>query len=246
MRHDGRAAHEAYEDPRLVAERVEERVDDQVAVALAEANDVRPHLEDAERLRVRRHDTLGLPGRAAREDDVGEVVGLAGSLIEDRFLYFLTVLSERGPVRLVAPGLSSQEDHFDPVRIDFRVLEQLRVVDVQEPSHGEEQLRAALLQHEPRLSPLEPRVDRNKHSAGGQRSQRSDDPFMDVRRPDRDTIAGLDAYRDRGARGMPNGNAKVLERDPRFAVDHGFTRAEAFGGTVEQPWDRPPLEVAAH
>ena len=69
---------------------------------------------------------------------------------------------------------------------------------------------------------------------------------MDVRRPDRDTIAGLDAHRDRCARGMPSGDAKVLEGDSRVAVDHGFTGPEAFGRTVEQPGDRPPLKVAAH
>ena len=80
VRHDGRAAHEACQDPRLVAERVEERVDDQVAVALAEANDVRPHLEDAERLRVRRHDAFGPPGRAAGVDQGQNRLGVVKSV----------------------------------------------------------------------------------------------------------------------------------------------------------------------
>src|SRR6266568_8810259 len=45
---------------------------------------------------------------------------------------------------------------------------------------------------------------------------------------------------------MSSGHAKVLERDPRVDVDDRFARAETFGCTIEQPGDRPPLEVAAH
>ena len=74
VRDDRRAAHQARDEPGLVPERVEERVDDQVAVAFAQADEARPHLEDAQRLRVRRHDALRTSGRPGREHDVAQVV----------------------------------------------------------------------------------------------------------------------------------------------------------------------------
>src|SRR4029453_11849500 len=64
-------------DPaRLVPERVEERVYDQVAIAFADARAAAPRVEDAQVLAVRGHHALRLSGGARREDHVGEVVGL--------------------------------------------------------------------------------------------------------------------------------------------------------------------------
>ena len=57
-RHDRRAAQDARHPAGLVAERVEERVDDEVAVALAQADHVGPRLVDAQRLAVRDHHAL--------------------------------------------------------------------------------------------------------------------------------------------------------------------------------------------
>src|SRR6185369_14951528 len=59
----------------VVAEAVEVRVDDQVAIAGPETDDVAPDLEAAEVLGVRRHHALRLPRGAGGEEDVGEVVG---------------------------------------------------------------------------------------------------------------------------------------------------------------------------
>ena len=61
--------------PGLVAEDVEERVDDQVAVALAQAGPVAPVEVGPQRLAVGHDDTLGVARRAGREDDVAGVVG---------------------------------------------------------------------------------------------------------------------------------------------------------------------------
>src|SRR5207244_8991286 len=59
----------------LVPERVEERVHDEVPVALPEADDVGPGLEHANGLLVRGHHPLGAAGGSGGEDDVGEVIG---------------------------------------------------------------------------------------------------------------------------------------------------------------------------
>ena len=74
-REDRRAAHEAREAAGLVAEDVEERVRDQVAVAGAEVGPVAPVEVRAQRLAVRHHDALRAAGRSRREHDVARVVG---------------------------------------------------------------------------------------------------------------------------------------------------------------------------
>ena len=75
LRHHGRAAHQAGDDARLVAEGVEERVHDQVAVALTQAGQLAPHLVAAQCLGVRDHRALGPAGGTGGEDDVGGVLG---------------------------------------------------------------------------------------------------------------------------------------------------------------------------
>ena len=51
-------------DSGLVAERVEERVDDEVTVVAVDLGGVRPRVGDADGLAVSRHDALALPGGA--------------------------------------------------------------------------------------------------------------------------------------------------------------------------------------
>ena len=71
---DGGPGHQAGQDPGLVAERVEERVDDQVAVPSAQPDHLGPGGEGPQRLAVGGHRPLGVPGRPRGEDQVGEVV----------------------------------------------------------------------------------------------------------------------------------------------------------------------------
>ena len=63
--------------PGLQPERVEERVDDEVAVAGAQADDGRPRVVRLHARRVREHRALGPAGGARREEDVGEVVAVS-------------------------------------------------------------------------------------------------------------------------------------------------------------------------
>lgn len=69
--HRGALQH-AREHARLVAERVEHRVDDEVPVAGLHARAARPRLVRADVLLVRAHDALGLARRPGREQDVGD------------------------------------------------------------------------------------------------------------------------------------------------------------------------------
>ena len=74
LRDEGGADREAGDDAGLVPEGVEERVDDEVAVVAAEADDGRPVGEAAQRLAVGGDHALRVPRGARREEDVGRVV----------------------------------------------------------------------------------------------------------------------------------------------------------------------------
>jgi hypothetical protein len=106
LRHDGGAADQAGQDARLEPEAVEERVDDQVAVAGVEPRDARPRLGHTQRLPVRAHRTLAAPGRAGREQNVADVLGGDGV----------------GPaVDLVDRHLAGPAEQLGPAQRAFRV-----------------------------------------------------------------------------------------------------------------------------
>ena len=71
----GGPGHQAGQDARLVSEGVEERVDDQVAVAPAQPHHLGPGGEGPQRLAVGGHGPLGTPGGPRGEHQVGEVAG---------------------------------------------------------------------------------------------------------------------------------------------------------------------------
>ena len=73
VRQDRRTGHQAGEDPGVESERVEERVDDQVAVTV-ETDDVAPRLVPPAGGRMGEHGSLRRPRGARGEHDVAEVV----------------------------------------------------------------------------------------------------------------------------------------------------------------------------
>ena len=226
-REDRRAAHEAREAAGLVAEDVEERVRDQVAVAGAQVGPVAPVEVRAQRLAVRHHDALRVPGRARREHDVARIVGA------DRRDARVEV-ARRAP-RVPRATKSSQRDRggvglareqdrvLERGQLDAGAREQRRVVGVEEPAHGEERPRAAAREDVRRLRAPEARVDRHEHAARGRDAERGDDPLERVRRPHRDPVAALDARRDaaRAPRRRPWPRS-VGEGDAPVAVDDGL------------------------
>jgi hypothetical protein len=72
VRDDRRALDDAREDAGLQPERVEERVDDEVAVTRAEADHRRPRVVRLHARPVREHRALRPAGRSRGEEDVGE------------------------------------------------------------------------------------------------------------------------------------------------------------------------------
>ena len=84
VRHDRRALDQAREDAGLQPERVEERVDDEIAVAGPEPDHGRPRVVRLHARAVREHRALGPAGRARGEEDVGErVAGERGAALVD-------------------------------------------------------------------------------------------------------------------------------------------------------------------
>ena len=88
------------------------------------------------------------------------------------------------------------------------------VVHAEELARREEQARAALREDVAGLGRLEARVDGDEHGAGGLQADRREDPLVAVRCPDRDAIAGLDARREKGARGFEAGGGQLCEGQP--------------------------------
>ena len=75
LRDQRRPGLQAGQDPGLVAEVVEERVDAQVAVGAGDLAAARPGGGGGQRLAVRAQHALAAPGGAGGEQDVGDVVG---------------------------------------------------------------------------------------------------------------------------------------------------------------------------
>ena len=73
LRNHRGTGHQASQDARLVAEGVEERVHDEVAVAGTQSDHLRPRGERPERLAVGGHGPLRVPGGTRREHEVGQV-----------------------------------------------------------------------------------------------------------------------------------------------------------------------------
>ena len=144
---------------------MEERVDDEVAVALGQADDRGPRGEGAQRLGVGGHGPLG-PSRGARgEDDVGEVVAghalPAGALgphvdggADDAVLALHDAVragEEFAPpedgdlvgVRHLARGALVVTEQDDALQMgNVLVLEHGGVVDAEEAAHGEQRTGA--------------------------------------------------------------------------------------------------------
>src|SRR5207248_323144 len=98
------------------------------------------------------------------------------------------------------------------------------VVRVEEVGDGEQQLRVGAFEHIAGLAALEPRVEWYDDTAGREDAEGGDHPLGAVRRPDRDTVAGLDTSRDQGARRAPDLLGQLGESEPRELDDEPDVR----------------------
>jgi hypothetical protein len=134
--HDRRAGEDAGEHGGLQPRAVEERVDDQVPVALAQSDGVRPGRVAAGARPVGEHGALRGPGRAGGEDDVADVVRAEARLGD--FTAFPGPLEERLPSGRV-PRRPGKHDDLER-RLQVRVAGQHSdVVGVDEVGHGQQQ-----------------------------------------------------------------------------------------------------------
>ena len=249
-REDRRAAHEAREAAGLVAEDVEERVRDQVAVAGAQVGPVAPVEVRAQRLAVRHHDALRAPGRARREHDVARIVGAdrRDPRVEIGVGHRAAAVDEVVPADRRAVGLAGEQDRvLERGQVDAGAREQRRVVGVEEPAHGEQRAGAAALEDVRRLGAAEPGVDRHERRAGGRDAERGDDPLERVRRPDRDPVAALDARREqRARRGVDHRRAASAKSTRRSPSTTASASPRAARGVAHHRRNRRPRDLAAH
>jgi hypothetical protein len=197
------AAHQRRKPSGLVAKTVKERQHDQISIAFAKAGDRAPLIEHPQVLCVRAHRAFGFASGARREENIGHVVridrrrallgggrrNLRGACQELRVA--------EGAFRCVSP----QHDDLGEIgKLGVGATKERHVVDVEETRHGEEHLCPALLEQVCGLDAFVSGVDWDHHAANRVNRQRTDDPLPDVRRPNGDAIAFVDASGDEGSR----------------------------------------------
>ncbi|MDT4844992.1 hypothetical protein FQZ97_789640 [compost metagenome] len=232
LRQDAAAAHQRRQPTGLVAEAVEERVDDQVAVALTQADHGTPVADDAQVLAMGSHHALRLAGGARGEQQVGQavLVDLRLAHRQLRWRDFGAQGHERIPVQ-AALRLPTQADA--PAQFRQRLTgQQRRVVGAEELADDEQEAGAALAQDEAGFGPLHPRVQRHQHRAYALQGDGGDYPLMDVRRPDGHPLARPDFQRQQGAGGLAAQLVELVVADAGALVldGHGLAVAGRGGG----------------
>ncbi len=118
LRVDRRPRDQAGEDPRSIAEGVEERVDDEVAVATTQADQGGPVGEAPQVGCMGRKSTLGAAGRARGEEDVADVVGVevCDPLVDDTWINVIACCDERPAVERPGGRVAPEHQRVAQVR----------------------------------------------------------------------------------------------------------------------------------
>ena len=160
--HHRRPRHQAGQDPGLVAEGVEERVDHQVAITGGQADDGGPRPEGPQTLGVRGRRTLGVARGARGEDHVRDVVGTDGGRPPCRLgrvdaLARSEIRRQTDDAVPLRPATLVAQQHRPLQIADVFTTEQGGIVDPQEAAHGEEGGGSRGAQEVTGLGPLEAR-----------------------------------------------------------------------------------------
>ncbi len=243
-----RALLEARHPPRLVAEAVEEGVDDQVPVAVTQPEAVGPPVEGEQGRAVLEHHALRTSGGARGEDHVGDVVRSEGR--DARVGVGLVDRGARGEVVvegvLVGACARQQDDVVQAAQMRRGVAQHGDVVRVEEPANGEERGGVDPVEHVRSFVALEPGVHRYEPGARAECAERGHDPFPRIGRPDRDPVTRPDPLCHRGSGRPARQGRELAEREARPAVDHRFGVAVAGGRPLGQRGDRSDRFVRVH
>ena len=231
------------EDAGLQPEGVEERVDDQVAVAFPQPDHRRPRVVRADGRLVAQHRALGHAGGAGGEQDVAQVVGpdRGGPGRDIGPVDLAGPFEEVGPRRrAVARGAPQHDDLVE--RGGFAGgAQQGDVVGVEEVGDREEDAGSRGAQDVGGFVALEPGVERHDHRARPVHRAGGHDPLVDVRRPDRDPVTRLDAGGDQRGGGLVDPCEEVAEAPAHLAivaaVDQPLTITEERRGPLERAGD---------
>ena len=246
VRDDRRPGHEAGEDAGVEPERMEERIDDQVAV-LIHADHTRPREIGPTDGGVDEHGALRVACRSRGEHDVAEVVTgdrrrAGGTLV---VAHLLGAGHEVGERRGALRHASSHHDDLRERVGNGRVAQFGHIVGVEEVGDGEEHFRRAVAEDVLGLTSLPARVDGYDHPAGDMHAERGDGPLPDVGCPHRHGVALLDAARHERSGRAVDLVAELDEAPTNVAVDHRLVVAEPGCRVVDQFRNRCP-GCAAH
>ena len=251
---DGGATQQRRHPAGLVAEGVEEGVDDEVAVALAQAHHARPDVEGAQGGAMRGHHALGSAGGAAGEHQVGRGVGLhaRAALINLRLRHFRALGQKVSPAQVACLQHATLAQHDQAAqRARAQAVQQRGVVLAQKAAHAEQPHGTAARQDVGRLGALHAGVDGHQHPTHGMHRAGRDDPLVQIGRPKRHPLTKSHTQRQQRARGLVNALAQLGIAQGQLTVDHGGAIAVAGRGLLQhggygerqRGLGRPSIEV---
>jgi hypothetical protein len=236
VRKDRGALEEAGQDSRLEPKSVEERIDDEVAVAFLEADDAGPAPVGAHARTVGQHRSLREAGCARGEQDVAQIIGLdvGGAISRGGPCDAGRADQELGPRDRVRSRRPTHHDDVLEVGELASIAEHGDVVGVEEVGDREQHSRARRGEDVRGLGSLETRVERNQNAGAAVDRTRRDHPFRHVLGPDGDAVARFDSNGDERS----GGDVDVFEQlDPcemQVAVDQRLLGRETSRGSFER------------
>ena len=235
---------QAGQDPGLVAEVVEERVDAQVAVVAGDLAARRPRRRAGQRLPVRAQHTFAAAGGAGGEQDVGEVVGVYRGGAGIGGAQGCTAGAARHEV-VPRPVVRINRHPHDMPQIGQRGPVKISgLVGTQELAHRHQQRSTGAGQDVGGLGGGIAGVQRYHGGAGVMGGQAGNHPMPGVRRPDRHPVARAHTQRDHRRRGTAHLVAQLGKSEGAIGRDQRVVFGKLARDAVQHR--RDGLRIARH